>query len=374
MGKSTIKLIKHLLEMKTKLSLIIFAFLLCSCTANSRYKSQTKVSIKEDKFYINGEPTFKGRTWNGFSVEGLLPNSRMVQGIFDDLNPETVSRWGYPDTEKWDAERNTNEFVAAMDSWLVHGLLSFTINLQGGSPMGYGNKNWYNSAYFENGDLRADYLNRFDKILKKADALGMVPIVGLFYFGQDQNLKNEAAVIKATDNFIEWLLTKGYKNVMIEVGNESNNRKYDHDILKQDRIHELILRIKDLAPDLLVATSFNGNTLPPDNVVEVSDFVLIHGNGVKIPSRITEMVEQVRALPSYRKMPVVFNEDDHFEFDKRKNNFANATKAYVSWGYFDFRMKDEGFDDGYQSIPVNWQISSERKKAFFLKMKEIFID
>jgi hypothetical protein len=65
-------------------------------------------------------------------VEGLLLNCRMVQGIFDDLNPETRSLWDYPDG-LWDAERNTREFVAAMSEWRDHGLLSFTINLQGGS-------------------------------------------------------------------------------------------------------------------------------------------------------------------------------------------------------------------------------------------------
>jgi hypothetical protein len=36
------------------------------------------------------------------------------QGIFDDLNPETRARWAYPDTKKWDPDRNTREFVAAM--------------------------------------------------------------------------------------------------------------------------------------------------------------------------------------------------------------------------------------------------------------------
>ena len=37
-------------------------------------------------------------------------------------------------------------------------------------------------------------------------------------------------------------------------------------------------------------------------------------------------------------------------------------------------MKGEGFDEGYQSVPVNWGISSERKKAFFSILKEIFIE
>jgi hypothetical protein len=34
-------------------------------------------------------------------------------------------------------------------------------------------------------------------------------------------------------------------------------------------------------------------------------------------------------------------------------------------------MKGEGFNDGYQSVPVNWSISSDRKRAFFRLLGEI---
>src|SRR5687767_9286271 len=50
---------------------------------------KTVVSIHGDAFHINGQPTYAGRTWQGKRIEGLLLNSRMVQGIFDDLNPMT---------------------------------------------------------------------------------------------------------------------------------------------------------------------------------------------------------------------------------------------------------------------------------------------
>ena len=188
-------------------------------------------------------------------------NSRMVQGIFDDLNPETAVRWKYPDTKIWSADRNTNDFVTAMDDWHAHGLLSFTVNMQGGSPMGYGNKNWYNSAYQEDGELRADYMARLKKILDKADELGMAPILGLFYFGQDQNLKDDPAVINATENVIDWLFDQGYRHVLIEVANECDNKAYDRDIIKADRIHELINLIKSKQKDghrFPVSTSYNG--------------------------------------------------------------------------------------------------------------------
>jgi hypothetical protein len=108
----------------------------------------------------------------------------MVQGIFDDLNPETRSLWDYPDGP-WDAERNAREFVAAMPEWRDNGLLSFTINLQGGSPHGYSDgeqQPWINSAFDAAGDLRPDYMARLQLILDRADELGMAPILGLFYF------------------------------------------------------------------------------------------------------------------------------------------------------------------------------------------------
>jgi hypothetical protein len=70
-------------------------------------------------------------------------------------------------------------------------------------------------------------------------------------------------------------------------------------------------------------------------------------------------------------MPILFNEDDHFEFDKPTNNMRAAVSQYASWGYFDYRFAGEGFDEGYQSVPVNWTISSERKRGFFGKVGEI---
>jgi hypothetical protein len=34
-------------------------------------------------------------------------------------------------------------------------------------------------------------------------------------------------------------------------------------------------------------------------------------------------------------------------------------------------MKGESFDEGYQSVPVNWRISSERKRGFFKLLREM---
>lgn len=334
---------------------------------------KTSVSIVGDEFWISGKPTYEGVSWKGKKIQGLLLNTRMVQGIFDDRNPETVKRWAYPDTGRWDAERNVREFIDAMSDWRNYGVLGFTINLQGGSPEGYSkDQPWLNSAIEADGSLRADYMGRLERILDKADELGMVAILGCFYFGQDERLKDEAAVTRALDNVLQWLFEKGYRNVLIEINNECNV-KYDHNILKPDRVHELINRVRDTTRNhrrFYVGTSYGGGTLPDANVVRVSDFLLMHGNGVSDPNRIAEMVRKVRTAPGYlMPKPILFNEDDHFDFDKPNNNFAAAISEYASWGFFD--PGTNNYADGYQSPPVKWTINTPRKRAFFQLAGEI---
>ena len=338
-------------------------------------RGATTVAIKGEDFTINGEPTLPGRTWRGYRVEGLLPNARQVQGVFDDLNPDTRPRWVYTDTKVWDPDRNTREYVAAMSEWRRHGLLALTLNLQGGSPEGYSQAQpWHNSAFTEDGALRPESMARAELILNEADRRGMAVILGLFYFGQDERLRDEKAVTRAVDEAVAWVLDRGYRNVLIEINNECNIN-YDHAILQPARVHELITRVQRAARGggrrLLVSTSYGGNTLPGTAVLEASDFVLLHGNGVMKPARIAALVRLTRKLPGYTPKPIVFNEDDHYDFDQPWNDFVAATSEHASWGFFDYRMKGEGPDDGYQSVPVNWGISSARKRGFFTLLREM---
>ncbi|HEX8916311.1 MAG TPA: hypothetical protein VF796_28430 [Humisphaera sp.] len=335
---------------------------------------KTAVSIEGRAFHVNGKPTYAGRTFEGRKVEGLLLNSRMVQATFDDENAESRKLWAYPDGSAYDAERNVREFVAAMPEYRRRGLIGFTVNLQGGSPQGYSKEQpWVNSASdFRTGALKPAHLARMERVLDSADALGMVPILGLFYFGQSPRFESEQAVVAAVDNATDWLVSKGYTNVIVEVANECNVGKHP-DVIKPARAHELIERIQKRsagklrtpAGRLLVSTSYGGGTIPGENVAGVADFLLLHGNGVKEPARVTQMVERTRALKAYKGQPILFNEDDHFDFDKPANNMLAAVSAYAGWGFFDYRMKGEGFAEGYQSVPVDWGINSARKRGFF---------
>ncbi|MDH7598225.1 MAG: hypothetical protein QHH07_01150 [Sedimentisphaerales bacterium] len=351
-------------------------------TAGRTSQAHTVVTIIGDQFFINGQPTYKGRIWRGCKIEGLLMNARLVQGIFDDLNPATVHRWAYSETEPWDPERNTREFLVAMPQWRSHGLLCAVLNLQGGSPEGYSvEQPWHNSAISPDGSLRPDYMRRLKSIIDRADELGMVIMLGIFYFGQDQRLQGEEAVRRAVVNTVDWVADQGYRNVLIEIANECDNRAYDHDIIRPERVNELIQLAQDRSKQqdhpLAVSVSFNGGSVPTPNVVRSADYILMHGNGVRSPQRMAQMIQTVRQMKEYTPKPIVINEDDspwrypEQGLDEEGNNFVICIANYASWGYFDFRQAGEGFDEGFQSVPVNWQISSQRKRAFFKLLADI---
>jgi len=331
----------------------------------------TRVAIDHDRFLLHGRPTHAGRQWEGYRIEGLLLNVRAVQATYDDLNPKTATRWAYPDTGVWDPERNTDEFEAALPAWRACGLDAVTLNLQGGSPEGYSREQpWHNSAFEADGSLRPDYLARLRRALARADQEGMAVILGLFYFGQDQRLADEAAVLRGVDHAVDWVLAQGFEHVLIEVNNECDVPRYDHAILRPERVHELIWRVRQRSGGrLLVSTSYGGGSLPGENVVTEADFVLLHGNGVEDPRRLADLVCRVRQLAAYHPMPIVINEDDHFGFEEPDCNMRAALEQYCSWGYFDPGQSD--YVHGHQSPPTNWGINTDRKRSFFRFLAEV---
>ncbi|MBA3884191.1 MAG: hypothetical protein H0X67_00480 [Acidobacteria bacterium] len=322
---------------------------------------KTNVAISGTRFLLNGQVTHPGTL-----AEGMLLNSRMAQAIFDDENPATLGQSAYPDTRTWDAERNVNEFIAALPSYAAKGLRAFTVNLQGGSP-GWTTGNTQpniTTAYTSAGHLKPAWLHRLDRVLRAADEQGLVVIVGLFYFGQDHRLANEAAVVTAVDGVTDWLVAGGYRNVLIEINNEAD-LYYDHAILKPARVRELITRVRQRSGGhLKVSTSLKGGSIPSSDLVSASDYILLHGNG-RSASTVSAMVDQVRALSAYQAnpKPIVFNEDS-----TKLANFDAAVAKGASWGYYD--QGTNNYHAGFQSPPVNWTINTADKTGFFNRVQQ----
>ena len=85
----------------------------------------------------------------------------------------------------------------------------------------------------------------------------------------------------------------------------------------------------------------------------------------------SSVIHKTQGVPTFKPMPILINEDDHENFDQPTNNFTVAISEHVSWGWFDYRRKGEGIDEGYQSPPANWGISSGRKRSLFKALSVI---
>ena len=374
----------------------------------TEFNPSTEISIEGDKFLVNGTPTNEATTFRGVSMEGLMMNSRMANAVFDDDNEFTRHLWAYTDNEKWDADRNTNELVEMLPTYMSKGLSCINVNLQGASPLGYYKSNpdglsdlmtriqakfpdaiepeiwkglpdtrsqpWDSGAFTEKGQLKPAFMARAAKVIEAADEIGMIVCLGLFYFGQDERIRDEESVKTAVEEATNWVLTRGYTNVLLEINNECDVPLYEHEILCPGRVHELIELSKSISKAgtrLLVSTSFTRRMIPTEEVIESSDFILLHGNGMHDPVEITTRVLETRNTPSYTGQPIFFNEDDHFEFENESNNFVAALEQRAGWGFFDPGPGAGGtaaygnYVDGYQNPPINWTINTPRKESFF---------
>ena len=239
----------------------------CHLAPATPRRGHTHVEVRGESWFVNGEITSKGKQWKGASIEGTLFNSRMVNAVFDDLNDWSAHIWKYPDTGKWDAARNTREFVEALPDYAAKGLQAVTVSLQGGSPCGnnpsddhYPCGEMYGrdaSSFAADGHLRPAAFARMGSIIEAADALGMVGVhvhlmrtgtyhapgllqlrcvctgtgisragmacvhraqvvfMQLFYPDMAMRIfeSNDANLLRAADNTVDWLVAHNYTNV-----------------------------------------------------------------------------------------------------------------------------------------------------------------
>lgn len=346
----------------------------------------TEISIDGFDFLIDGVKTYSGRWHEGRRIEGLLMNSRMVQATFDDDEPATRANWAYPDTKRWDPDRNTDEFCAALPLYREKGLLAVTIGLQGGGSI-YTRPlydRYLNSAFEPSGALRPAYMARVARVLAAADAQGMAVIVNYFYWRQER-FEDDAAVRRATREATEWLLATGHRNLMVDVRNEM---RQGDGLLASRGIHDLVGIVRGTTLNgrrLLVGVSTLPHNLRPDGKwADLVDLFLPHGNDMP-PHVLRSQLRDLRDsdLLRARPRPVCCNEDS---IDLK--SMEAAIDAGCSWGYYDQgfgcgesqgkmdwlkRPRETRYEDlsGFQTVPVNWTINTDHKRAFFDRLEAI---
>jgi CubicO group peptidase (beta-lactamase class C family) len=286
--------------------------------AKQDQQKRTKVSIVNNRWHLNGQPTYSGT-----AAEGLLMNVRMANSIFEDTNDKTRPKG-------FDAEKNTDQFISQIPDYAAHGVRAFTIYLQGGFP---GYEGAVNSAFRPDGSLRESYLARARRVIEACDQNGAVVILGCYYQRQEQLLESDDAIRSGVTNVVKWIKANGFTNVVLEIANEFPHGGFDHQLLKGAKGEaELIALAKKTAPDLLVSTSGLGGGTLPDEVARASDFLLIHYNSTSLEN----IPKRIAALKKYKK-PIVCNEDDKVDADGARAAELSVSNG-ASWGFMHNRV------------------------------------
>lgn len=174
--------------------------------------------------------------------------------------------------------------------------------------------------------LDVAYAERMDRLIRGADALGMVVIVSFFYGAQTRFLRDGKAVRQAVVTASEFLRDGGYTNVLIEVANELNIGDFKrHPIIQQPQGMASLIDLARASSGGIAVGCSGGGYLNRE-VAEASDFVLIHGNGTT-RQRYYNMIQEVRSWGL--NQPIVCNEDS-----QAIGQIDVAFETRTSWGYY----------------------------------------
>ncbi len=308
-------------------------------------------SYKQTVFYMRTSPrgswrqTYADSPYRG-KARGKLMTLRLAQGIFDD---EWLTE------QPFDPDANTNNLIAALDVYKAHGVLAFSISLQGGNPgydpkvNGIARKNAARlgkgegllvSAFRPDGSLKPAWLARLERVIRAADERGMVVNLIYFYQGQDEIFESDQAVIDAARNITRWIIQKNFRNLIIDIANEwdISGETWDQASFIPEHINGLVELVREQfngADYLLpIGASTGGRMTYPESLARLCDVVLVHGNG-RTPA---EKLERLTEFKDYKRA-VWMTEDDN----GRQTTHATLEREFASsdamfnraagWGY-----------------------------------------
>jgi len=309
--------------MKLKLKTLITIFILTAVLFQACDRGEnTVITIKGDKWHINGKITNPGS-----QAEGLLMNARMVNSSFEDRGDKIPDEFA-----GFDSDANTKEFISKIPDYTGAGVNAFTISLQGGSP---GYEGAVNSAFNADGSLRPDYMTRISDIIEAVDASDAAVILTCFYQRQHSNtssLENREAMLNAVRNTALWIKEKGYRNVLLEISNEYLHNGFlkwnDGTWLVSTKGQlELIAEARKTNRRLLVSTSGMGDGRQEDSLARGVDYITVHFN----TTPLGKYAERITALKGYAK-PIICNEDDKLGKVGAAALFESVLSG-CGWGY-----------------------------------------
>jgi hypothetical protein len=321
--------------------------------------SKTKYEIIGQDFYINGKPTYSEIPGVNPKALGLLFNSRMIQGIFNDINPANAGK--YDRFGKiFDPDENTLGLIKVLPEWYRCGLRAFTVGIQGGGPI-YSYEDWgvINTGAFSSDGRHIDERcwERLTSLIKAADDIGMLVIVSYFYQAQLQYFKDDAAILEAAKTATKKLCELEYDNIIIEVANEYDTLQMHAPgtaLYRHENMASLIRKVREWCGGRFAVGSSNGYRADK-RVIEASDVSIIHGN-MKRRQELHDFARKIREWGPDK--PIVVNEDSPLF-----TQLDVAIEDHFSWGYYNTMTKQEP--------PCDWGITKGEDEYFACRMASV---
>jgi hypothetical protein len=266
---------------------------------------------------------------------GRLMNLRVAQAVVHD---EWLTE------APFDAQKNTERVVAALDTYKAHGVLAISVSLQGANQayertpgikrtrdakLGP-ERGALMSAYRADGSIKPEWLRRTLLLARELDRRGMILNLIYLYCHQDEVFQSSAAIDRAVRDTTDWLIDNNLRNVIIEVANEHDNPPWDHDGYVRREIGRLIemarerFVVKKSKFRLPITASTGGGMKVFDGTRDHADLIIIHGNEAtpeQKRARVAELINDPR-MPG----PIYMNEDDN----GRETTPANLQRELAS--------------------------------------------
>jgi hypothetical protein len=223
--------------------------------------------------------------------------------------------------------------------------------------------------------LKPAWLGRLERLLRAADQRGMVVNLIYFYQGQDEIFESDVAIVNATRNITNWIVEKNFRNVVIDVANEWDltGETWEAGFIPENVTGLVeVVRERFIGADFLVpiGASTGGRMTYPASLAQLSDVVLVHGNG-RTPN---EKLARLREFRDYGRT-VWMTEDDNGREATRQNlqrEIASANALFdqaAGWGYMPW-VQAQQFPFVYlpgESAEFNDDMPPDQRKAAYFK-------
>ena len=346
---------------------------------------------KQDQFYARvGSTAAWGQTYDGSRfrrrVRGSLAMVRVTQALFDD-------EWLRE--RHFDPDANTDRLISQLATYKQHGIGGIVVSMQGGDP-GYSREaNGVNrgasadlgeksgalvSAYNRDGSLKADWLDRLDRLVAAANSQGLVVCLVLFQQDQDEALASPEAVVAGASNIARHLIERDSRNVIIDVADawDEPEGRWDHRRFIPRYIEFLIRTVRDQFQhadfSLPIGASSGSGMLYPMSLARLCDVVLLQGDGRSAEDKLARS----RQFKEYGR-PVLMVSDSNGQQATRDElaRERSIAEAYLQgasgWSYVPARTANL-FPFAYSlpdssAVDDSWPVE-QRHRTYFKAMLE----